>query len=146
MKLFTQNLSKEKLLAISIGICYLWFGTLKFFPGLSPADALAKDTIHSLTFGLIPSDISILLLAIWEVTIGVCLIFNLQIRRIIILTLIHMILTFTPLVFLPEVSFNHAPFTLTLIGQYIMKNLVIIVALLMLYPQSPKAEMSKSRV
>lgn len=145
MQLFSKNISKERLLAISIGICYLWFGALKFFPGLSPADSLAKETIHALTLGLVPSDISIILLAIWEVLIGVCLILNVQIRKIIVLTLIHMVCTFTPLIFFPELSFNHAPFTLTLVGQYIMKNLIIIVALLMIYPPKSTTQISKSR-
>jgi uncharacterized membrane protein YkgB len=142
MKNFTKNLSTERLLAISIGICYFWFGVLKFFPGLSPADSLAKETINSLTFGLIPSDVSIILLAIWEVGIGICLILNIQIRRVIILTLVHMVCTFTPLIFFPELSFNYAPFTLTLVGQYIMKNLIIIVALLILYPKDTNVQVS----
>jgi hypothetical protein len=46
------------LLRISIGIIYLWFGALKYVPQLSPADQLAKDTIHVLTFGLIPDPIA----------------------------------------------------------------------------------------
>ena len=130
----TQKVSKKRLLAISIGLVYLWFGALKLFPGLSPADGLAKDTIHQLTLGLIPMDVSILLLAIWEVLIGVCLILQVQVKKVIILALVHMVLTFTPLVFFPEISFQEAPFTLTLVGQYIMKNLIIIAALLMIYP------------
>ena len=127
---------KKRILAISIGICYLWFGVLKFFPELSPADALAKDTITILTFGVISPQVSIILLAIWEVAIGIGLIFNLYMRKIIFFTLIHMVCTFTPLFFFPELSFNHSPFTLTLVGQYIMKNVIIISALLMLYPTS----------
>ena len=47
MELFIHRLPKQRLLAISIGICYLWFGVLKFFPGLSPADTLAKETISN---------------------------------------------------------------------------------------------------
>ena len=135
MELLLKNLpDKKRLLAISIGICYFWFGALKFFPGLSPADMLAKQTIDLLTFGLIPSKTSIVLLAIWEVAIGIGLIFNIKIEKVIVLTLIHMVCTFIPLILFPELSFNQAPFTLTLIGQYIMKNLIIITALLILYP------------
>lgn len=134
MELFIQRLPKQRLLAISIGICYLWFGVLKFFPGLSPADMLAKETISMLTFGYLAPGISIVILAVWEVLIGLALIFNLYIKQVVILTLVHMVCTFTPLLFFPELSFNEAPFTLTLIGQYIMKNLIIISALLMLYP------------
>lgn len=44
------------LLRVSLGIVFFWFGALKFFPGLSPAQDLAMRTIDILTFGLIPSD------------------------------------------------------------------------------------------
>ncbi|PXX26838.1 hypothetical protein C7972_108132 [Arenibacter sp. ARW7G5Y1] len=122
-----------RMLSISIGIVYLWFGFLKFFPGLSPADLLAKQTISLLTFDLLPENIGILLLAIFEVVIGLCLIFNLQLKRIIIAAIIHLVLTFIPVVFFPEISFSKAPFSLTLVGQYIIKNIVIISALLLIY-------------
>ena len=45
-------------LRVSIGIVFVWFGGLKFFPGLSSADQLATDTINQLTFGLISGDIA----------------------------------------------------------------------------------------
>ncbi len=147
MEKYKNHISKERLLAISIGICYFWFGALKFFPGVSPADVLAKDTIHLLTIGLIPSDVSILILAFWEVLIGVCLIFNILIRKIIKLTILHMVCTFLPFFFFPDLSFNSAPFTLTLVGQYIMKNVIIIMALLILYPvDDKKLNISQSRI
>ena len=119
-------------LAVSIGIIYLWFGILKFFPNVSPAEQLAKDTITMLTFGLIPANISIYLLAIWETVVGVCLILNIWKRPIILVALIHMICTFTPLIFFPHLSFTYAPTQLTLVGQYIIKNLIIIAALIRL--------------
>ncbi|RTE52626.1 doxx family protein [Arenibacter aquaticus] len=124
-----------RILSISIGIVYLWFGLLKFFPGLSPADMLAKETISLLTFDLIPQHIGILLLAILEVAIGLCLIFNFQLKKVIIAALIHLVLTFVPVIFFPDTSFSAAPFSLTLVGQYIVKNIVIISALLMIYQQ-----------
>lgn len=42
------------LLRISIGIVFVWFGVLKFFPGVSAAQDLAIRTIELLTFGLVP--------------------------------------------------------------------------------------------
>ncbi|MDO6605081.1 doxx family protein [Arenibacter palladensis] len=125
-----------RILGISIGIIYLWFGLLKFFPGLSPADILAKQTISLLTFNSIPENIGILLLAIIEVAIGLCLIFKIQLKIVIIAALIHLVLTFIPVVFFPEISFSQAPFSLTLVGQYIIKNIVIISALFLIYPRS----------
>ena len=134
MEHFINSIKKDRLLAFSIGLVYLWFGALKFFPNLSPADTLAKDTIHQLTFGMIPENISIILLAIWEVVIGLFLMLNIQIRTTIALALVHIVMTFTPLFFFPDLSFQETPFTLTLVGQYIMKNLIIISALLIIYP------------
>ncbi|WP_242082587.1 doxx family protein [Aestuariivivens sediminis] len=134
MTRFISSINKYRLLCISIGIIYLWFGTLKFFPQLSPADALAKQTITFLTVGLIPETISILILAIVEVTIGLFLICNYQIKTVVVVAILHLILTFIPVLFFPEISFAKAPFVLTLVGQYIIKNIVIISALLYVYP------------
>ena len=131
------------MLCISIGIVYVWFGLLKFFPGLSPADILAKQTISLLTFNIIPENVGILLLAIIEVAIGLCLIFNIQLKKVIVAALIHLVLTFIPVVFFPEISFSKAPFSLTLVGQYIIKNIVIISALLLIY-QSPYNKVSNN--
>lgn len=122
----------RKLISISLGLVYLWFGSLKYVPGLSPAEDLAKNTIDLLTFSLIPSHISIVLLAIWETGIGVLLLINRAYKPVVIIALIHIFLTFTPLFFFPEDSFNIAPFGLTLIGQYIIKNFVFVAAFLFL--------------
>ena len=127
-----EQITGCRFLAISIGLVYLWFGVLKFFPHLSPAEDLAKNTITMLTVGLIPPNVSIIMLAIWETVIGVFLIFNIYRRPIVILALIHMVFTFTPLLFFPKDSFN-LPFVFTLLGQYIFKNLIIIAALIILY-------------
>lgn len=130
-----EQIAGCRFLAISIGLVYLWFGVLKFFPHLSPAEDLAKNTITILTMGQIPPNVSIILLAIWETLIGVLLILNVFRRPIIILALVHLVFTFTPLLFFPKESFN-LPFVFTLLGQYIFKNLIIIAALIMLYSQS----------
>ncbi len=136
---------RMKILAISIGIIYLWFGMLKFFPGISPAETLAVDTIHNLTLGLISPKVSIILLAIWEITIGLLFIFAPLYRTVIMLTLVHMVFTFTPLLFFPDLSFNGYPFSLTLVGQYIMKNLVIISALIVIYPKKNRIPVTVKR-
>jgi len=120
-------------LSISIGLVYLWFGVLKFFPGISPAESIAKETINQLTFGFIPSNISINLLAIWESGIGLLLIANFFKRTVIIITSIHLVFTFTPLFLFPEPVFNNVPFLPTMLGQYILKNIIIAGALITLF-------------
>ena len=125
-----KTLKQNSLIKISIGIVYLWFGALKFFPHLSPAESLATDTIRELTLGIIPANISIILLALLEVGIGVCFLLNFHPKKAAIVALSHLICTFAPLFFFNDLSFNGNPIFLTLIGQYIIKNLVIIAAIL----------------
>ncbi|VAW14206.1 hypothetical protein MNBD_BACTEROID03-753 [hydrothermal vent metagenome] len=100
---------------------------------MSPAKGLAKDTIDSILFGFIPSNVSIILLAIMKVTIGLFLLLNIFRKKIIIIALFHIICTFTPLFLFNEASFTNSPFALTLLGQYIVKNIIIVSALLSLF-------------
>ena len=141
-----KQTSRNNLLAISIGLVYLWFGALKFFPDLSPAEGLAKSTIHVLTFGLIPDGVSIILLALWETWIGVFLIFNVARKMATLLALVHIIFTFTPLLFFPDQVFSGGMPYLTLLGQYIIKNLIIIAALLALLPADIKSLSFKPKI
>lgn len=127
------------ILRVSIGIIYLWFGALKFFPGVSPAEELAKETIHLLTFGFIEPNTSLLLLAIWETTIGLLLMSGYSKRLVIKIVIAHMICTFTPLLLLPGYSFTSAPLALTLVGQYIIKNIVIVSALFVIDSAAQKS-------
>jgi len=134
------------LLRISLGIIFLWYGMLKFFPELSPAESLAVNTIDWMINGLIPGNISIKLLATWEVIVGIGFIFGLFTRYISILFLVHMVLTFTPLFIFPELSFTQAPYAFTIIGQYIVKNIVfILVGVLILQEELKKSRFIKSR-
>src|SRR5829696_6162463 len=80
-----------RLLRISLGIVFFWFGFLKFFPGASPATDLATRTIHVLTFGLVPSAVAITVLAAWESLIGLGLIFGVAMRATLLLLFVQMI-------------------------------------------------------
>lgn len=126
------------MLQISIGIIYLWFGGLKFFPHVSPAEGLASETIYHLTFGVFTHEQSLILLALWEVSIGMFLVIRRYFNVVFWAVLLHMICTFSPLILLPAVSFTAAPYGLTLVGQYIIKNIVIVSALIVIkrFPQS----------
>jgi len=130
----TQN--AMNLLRISIGVIYVWFGALKFYPNLSPADQLAKDTIYLITFGLIPNHVSIILLALWETLLGAVLIVGLWKRAAFYILVLHIVCTFVPLFFFTDISFTNSPYAFTLVGQYIMKNLIIIAAALVLNAHS----------
>lgn len=115
-------------LRVSIGIIFLWFGMLKFFSGASPAEALAIKTIDILTFGMFEPAVIIISLAILETLIGIGLVFNLFLRETLLLLFLQMIGTFSPVFLFPEEVFAVFPFALTLEGQYIIKNLVIVSA------------------
>ncbi len=120
------------LLRISLGIVFFWFGFLKFFPGLSPAEQLASETIKVLSFGLLSADISLRLLATWECAIGIGLIFRLHLRATLFLLFLQMLGTFTPLFLFPALSFAEVPWVPNLEGQYILKNLVLVSAVLVI--------------
>lgn len=115
-------------LRYSVGIIFIWFGGLKFFPGLSPAQELATSTIELLTLGLVPIQISIILLAILEVLIGLLLIIGKYLRFTLFLLLFQMAGTMSPILLFPELVFTSIPFALTLEGQYIFKNFIVISA------------------
>ena len=132
--------NKNRYLQISIGLVYLWFGALKFFSKLSPAEDLAIDTIGQLTHFIIPMEMSIILLALWETGAGLCLLFNLFKKNTIRITAVHMILTFSPLIFFPQLIFDENLFSLTLLGQYIVKNIVILAALGVLWSEVREEE------
>lgn len=116
------------LLRVSLGIVFFWFGFLKFFPGVSPAQGLATKTIELLTFGLIPPEVSIIILASWETLIGLGLIFGFYMRGTLLLLFVQMMGTVTPLFLFPAEAFTAIPYGPTLEGQYIIKNLVLISA------------------
>jgi len=116
------------LLRISVGLVFLWFGALKFFPGMSPAQDLAIRTIQVMTFGLVPAQVALYTLATWETLIGVGLILGVFMRETLLLLFLQMLGTLTPLVFFPQETFTLFPIAPTLEGQYIIKNLVLISA------------------
>lgn len=116
------------LLRVTLGIVFLWFGVLKFFPGQSPAEDLAVRTISKLSFDLIPADLSILILAVWECVIGLGLISGRFLRATLFLLFLQMIGTATPILFFPQEVFTTIPYAPTLEGQYIIKNLVLVSA------------------
>lgn len=115
-------------LRLSVGAVFLWFGALKFFPGLSPADGLALDTIDALSFGLIPRDAARLMLAALETGIGIGLITGRFLRFTLLALFGQMLGAVTPMFLFPDLTFVTFPLVLTLEGQYIVKNLVIISA------------------
>jgi uncharacterized membrane protein YphA (DoxX/SURF4 family) len=120
------------LLRLALGVVFFWFGVLKFFPGASPAEELAGRTIETLTFGLIPEDAALKILAVWEVAIGIGLFAGRWMRAVLLLLFVQMLGTITPLFLFPSETFTVFPIAPTLEGQYIIKNVVIVAAAIVL--------------
>ena len=112
---------------VGLGVVFLWFGALKLFPGLSPAEELVRNTTY-----FIDPDIFLPVLAVWEMAIGLGLIFGKFMRITLLLLFLQMPGTALPLVILPDAVWTDFPHALTLEGQYIVKNLVLIGAGLVL--------------
>lgn len=134
----TLNRISLPVLRVSLGIIFIWFGALKPL-GNSPANDVITKTVY-----WFDPDIFIPILGVWEIAIGLCLLYAPFIRAGLFLLALQMPGTFLPLVLLPEVCFVNFPFDLTLEGQYIIKNLVLIGAAIVvgsrLAPLSEKAK------
>ena len=120
------------LLRIALGVVFFWFGALKLIPDASPAEALAGHTIERLTGGLVAAETAVPILAAWEVAIGVGLFIGRGMRITLLLLFVQMLGTITPLFLFPSETFSQFPWAPTLEGQYIIKNLVIVAAAIVL--------------
>lgn len=116
-------------LRVSLAIIFVWFGILKPL-GLSPAAPLVRATVEWMP--LLSPDTWVAVIGWWEVLIGVTFLFQRTVRVAIALLAVQMAGTFMPLVILPGLTFQHLPYAPTMEGQYIIKNLLIISAALVL--------------
>jgi uncharacterized membrane protein YkgB len=113
-------------LRVGVGVVFIWFGALKPL-GLSPAEDLLAATVYWWTPELVVPAIGY-----WEVLIGIAFLIPSMTRVAIFLLAPQMAGTLLPLVLLPEVVWTSFPLGLTLEGQYIIKNLVVIGAALVI--------------
>ncbi|NKB66450.1 MAG: hypothetical protein GKR89_05275 [Candidatus Latescibacteria bacterium] len=116
-------------LRLSLAIIFFWFGILKPL-GMSAAAPLVLATVSWMPVFDGPTWLSII--GWWEVVIGLAFLWRGTLRLAIALLAAQMVGTFMPLVLLPEVTFQAGrwPFGPTMEGQYIIKNLLIISAAL----------------
>jgi uncharacterized membrane protein YkgB len=116
-------------LRLALAVIFVWFGLLKPL-GLSPAEPLVLATVQNLP--VFTPHAWLALIGWWEVVIGLTFLHRATIRIAIALLGLQMVGTFLPLILLPEVTFQSGrlPYGLTMEGQYIVKNLLIIAAAL----------------
>jgi uncharacterized membrane protein YkgB len=121
-----MNAYGRRILRYSLAAIFIWFGALKPLEA-GPANDLVARTIYWL-----PPEVFLPILGWWEVAIGVCLLFRPLLRMGLLLLFLQMPGTFLPFIVVPERCFERFPFVLTLEGQYIVKNLVLIGAALVI--------------
>ncbi len=118
-----MTVSGIRLLRITIGIVFIWFGVLKIL-GLSPVAELVAKTVYWM-----PPRIFVPVLGYWEVIIGLGLLVGVALRLVLLLFWLQLAGTFLVLVLRPELAFQaDNPLLLTVIGEFVVKNLVLLAA------------------
>lgn len=115
-------------LRLSAGFVYFYFGFLKLFPDLSPAEVIAGETLTRLSFHWLSASMALRCLALMECAIGLCFLFSYKLHIVFLVFIFHQASTFLPLFIVPELCFKFAPFAPTMEGQYIFKNLISVAA------------------
>lgn len=113
------------LLRISIGIVFLWFGLLKVFD-ITPVDFLVNETFPFM------GDNFLLILGIWETLIGLGFIFGKFLKATLLLFWLQMGGVFMSPILKPETFFLGNPFVLTMEGEFLVKNIVLLAASLVI--------------
>ena len=128
-------------LRISLGLCFLWFGVLKFIPDCSPACEIAATTIQRLSFGLLSETVSIYSLAAFESLIGLSLIFKIKLNFSLWMLIGHLLFTFSTFIVVPEMVTGEKSFSLSIEGQYVIKNIVLIFAALTIFARTGQSHL-----
>ncbi len=127
---------------IALFIIFFYFGFLKVL-GLSPADQLAKALVEK-TIGLTYFNELFFLLALIECAIGIMFLFPRLTRIVILIMFLHMLLVCSPLILAPAEVWK-MPFVPNLEGQYVIKNVALVVLALGLVARTKPIETSKKR-
>lgn len=110
-------------LRVALGLVFIWFGALKIL-GISPVTALIQETYTFLSI-----HVFVLILGGWEMLIGLGIVLKRALRCVLILLGFHLAGTFVALWLNPQHFFVHGfPLFLTADGEFVVKNLVLIAA------------------
>ena len=133
--------TNDYLVRIPLFVIFFWFGFLKII-NRSPAQNLVIDTVYWMPF--FEAESWTIIIGYWEVLIAILFMFKRTTFFAMVLLLLQMTGTFLPLIILPEVTFqNSNPFLPTLEGQYIIKNIIIITAALIIGGSKLKVKIFK---
>lgn len=115
-----------RLLECGLALIFYWFGFLKLFPHVSPAEELGGRTVEALTLHLLPFRLGVTLLGLLEIGLAIGLYLIPRYTWVLWLVLAHLVGTFAPFVLFPGMTLGSVPGSLTLVGQYIVKNVVLL--------------------
>jgi len=115
------------LLRFSLGLVFVWFGALKI-AGRTPVATLIARTIPFFDrTWFVP------MLGVFEVLLALALIVGRGLRWVVAIMVAHLCGTFMVFVTQPGMAFQHGnPLLLTEDGEFVLKNLVLIAAALVL--------------
>ena len=108
------------ILRVMLGIVFLWFGALKIF-GVTPVTDLVGQT-----YSFFPVTEFLVFLGVWEVVIGIGLILKIFLRSVLAILWLQMLGTFIASILEPSMFFNGNIFLLTIEGEFLVKNLVLV--------------------
>lgn len=142
LALLREQIEKKStaILRFSIGIIYIWFGVLKFFPATSPAETIVSETLYSISFGLLEGHVPVVILGLLEIGIGFAFLFK-KLKYAVPLMYFQMMGTVLPLFIFTDKTWVSAPLIPSLLGQYIIKNLVFIAAAIILGAEAGGAKL-----
>jgi uncharacterized membrane protein YkgB len=109
-------------LRVSLGLVFLGFGVLKFFPGLSPAEDIAAATIDRLTFGIVGGHNAVIMTAVLETFIGLTLVTGKFVRTGLVVLTGALVGIMSPLILFTDQLFPQGP---SLMGQYVLKDIIL---------------------
>ncbi len=130
-------------LRVALGAVFVAFGVLKFFPGVSPVEPLVEATWGVLTLGIVGGELALVLTAIIETVAGLALISGVFARFGLVMLAIAFVGILSPLVFFPGELF--AATGPTLLGQYVIKNVVLIAAALVVASKALRGPVRSAR-
>jgi uncharacterized membrane protein YkgB len=119
-------------LRISLGLTFIWFGALKA-AGVSPVASLVAHTMPFLDpHWFVPA------LGVFEVVLGIALMMRRNLRIVVPVLIAHLAGTFLVLVTQPALAFQHGnPLLLSTIGEFVVKNVILIAAAMVLASRLP---------
>jgi len=117
-----------RLIECGLALVFYWFGFLKLFPHVSPAEELGGRTVEALTLHLLPFRLGVTLLGLLEIGLAIGLYLIPRYTWVLWLVMAHLVGTFAPFLLFPQMTLGGVPGSLTIVGQYIVKNVVLLAA------------------